>query len=164
MSARTCTGPHWDASSNSYYTAWFDTAGNFICKDYNPPTADLPGLVNTVSQDPSHDLSSMGLAGNTIYGEGVESTRTAFDQYDPTCYTDRDLLAQQGQYTSQQITSQGVIMPPGAQPMDIGSANNLYDTNDQSAHADAFMSMNLLGSQDQQDVSLFEPAFMGELP
>jgi hypothetical protein len=164
MSAQIRTGPHWDHTEKSYYIAWFNQAGHLICKDYNLPNADLPGFEETLSHAPSHDFSSIGPAGNATDGGSVESTCTAFDQYDPTCYTNMDLFTQQGQDSSQQSALQGLIMPPGIQPIDVEFANNLYDTNNQSVHADTFMSMDPSGSQDQQDVWLFDPAFTSELP
>lgn len=163
MSAQTWTGPHWDVSSERPYITWFDPEGNFLRHDYqNLPNADLPGSEETSLQAPSHDFSSIGPAGNTAEWT-VESSHTAFDQYNPAGYTDMDLPTRSGQYTSQQSTSQGLTMLPVIQPMDVEFANNLYDTHNQSAHADAFISMVSTDSQEQQDVWLPDPAFTCEL-
>jgi hypothetical protein len=77
MSARTRTGPHWDASSNSYYIARFDEEGNFMCKDYNVPKAELPGSGEMPLQAPSHihtSYSSTMPTGSTAYAGSPTST------------------------------------------------------------------------------------------
>ena len=76
MSAQTCTGPHWDASSESFYIARFDEKGNFMCKDYNVPKTELPGSGETPLQASSHihtSYSSNMPTGSTTYAESPPS-------------------------------------------------------------------------------------------